>query len=109
MKCVICGKEIKKSLYSNKVLCSNECFEIDYWNKFVQNKDSSNIVRINGIHYTLGKETNEPKKWKGFAGRKFVILFNDGRKVTTTNLCCNGEIPKDFKDKLPNNAKFIEK
>ena len=32
MKCIICGKEIERSMYSHKPLCSSECFDEDFWN-----------------------------------------------------------------------------
>jgi hypothetical protein len=61
-----------------------------------------------GTRMRVGLDKREPDDWKGFGGRKFIILFEDGRKVITTNLWSQGEIPKSFREDLPNNAKFIE-
>ena len=47
MKCVICGKEIEKSKYLHKALCSRECFCIDFWNDCLDDK----AIIINGECY----------------------------------------------------------
>lgn len=104
MKCVTCGKEIEKSSYSNKVLCSSKCFHIDFWNDLIPKKEDPKSVRIDGEHYWLGNNTD---RWRGFGGREFKIKFHDGRIVETTNLWHNGTIPESFRDKLPDNAEFI--
>jgi len=106
MKCIICGKEIEKSSYYHKVICSSECFGIDFWNDWVEKKDDPRVARIDGTHYYIGNE-NEKGSFRGFGGRKFKIRFNDGREVITTNLWHQGEISNDFKEKLPDNAVFV--
>ena len=106
MKCVICNKEIEKSSFSHKIICSDECFYIDFWNDKVQGKNDINVVRIKGEQYYIGKENNDGNKFKGFGGHKSVIKFFDGREVVTTNLWHNGVIPEDFRERLPDNAEF---
>ena len=105
MQCIICNKEIDKSRYSNKILCSTECFMIDYWNDRVKDINPK-VAIIKGEHYTIGNE-KEKGGFRGFGGRKFIINFFDGRIVETTNLWYQGVIPEDFKDSLPDNAQFI--
>lgn len=106
MNCVICGKEIEKSKFSNKVLCSSECFHIDYWNGKVEIKDDPRSVRVNGEQYYISDE-NSKSTFRGFGGAKFKIKFFDGREIVSTNLWYNGVIPEEFKNKLPDNAEFI--
>lgn len=106
MNCVICGKEIEKSMFTNKPLCSSECFQIDFWNDNVEAKDKPRIARIKGEQYYIGKENQNG--FRGFCGRKFCIRFLDGREVVTTNLWYNGVIPEDFKERLSDNAEFIK-
>jgi hypothetical protein len=107
MNCIICGKEIEKSKYSNATLCSDVCFEVNFWNGFIPIKGWSNIVRIDGEHYVI--ESDNPNSYfKGFGGRKFIIEFFDGRKITTHNLWHQGTIPESHKAILPNNAKFVK-
>lgn len=108
MKCVICGKEIEKSLYSNDTLCSDECFSKHYWLERVNRQDVKTQVVVNHNVYQIEDE-NSSSSFRGFYGAPFYIEFFDGRKVRTTNLWANGEIPDEFKDQLPDNAKFITK
>jgi len=37
-----------------------------------------------------------------------VIKFRDGRSVTSTNLWCQGTIPLQYRDELPDNAEFVK-
>jgi hypothetical protein len=67
--------------------------------------DNPRTARIDGVHYMVGDEKAGPFM-RGFGGSKFHITFNDGRQVTTTNLWCQGDIPKALRDKLPDNAVF---
>lgn len=105
MNCVICNKEIKESMFSNNILCSEECFKIDFWNEYANKSDDLNSVRINHEHYWILPNV-ENKNISGFGGRQFKIIFNDGRKVITNNLWNQGSIPEEFYEKLPDNAKF---
>lgn len=106
-KCKICGKEFEKSPYSHMDLCGNdECFSTDFWNEKLEIKDDPRTVRVNGTHYWIGDETKEG--FRGFDGATFVILFNNGRFVKTTNLWCQGDIPLHFRAILEDNAVFIK-
>jgi hypothetical protein len=78
------------------------CFSCDFWREKLIIKDNESVFRINGEHYQLGGEG-------GFGGRKFTIKRFDTEKVIETNkLWSQGEIPKHFRDRLPDNAEFIE-
>jgi endogenous inhibitor of DNA gyrase (YacG/DUF329 family) len=106
LQCIICGKEIEKSSYSHKIICSSECFHIDFWNDNVEIKDDPKVVRVNGEQYYIGKE-NSHSLFRGFGGSKYIIKFFDGREVVSTNLWYNGKIPDSHKELLPDNAEFI--
>lgn len=101
MKCVICGKEIEKSLYSHKPLCSYECFIVDFWN---DNLDETAII-VDGTCYHDGGRQPDGTQWLCFGGSEFTIEMNDGRIIKTNNLWYNGEVPKERNVK--DNAKFI--
>jgi hypothetical protein len=107
MNCIICGKEIEKSSFTNAVLCSSECFHINFWNEKVEERDDPRIVRVDGKQYYIGNE-DDSSHFRGFGGTRFVIQFFDGRKVISTNLWYNGEIPESHKELLPDNAEFIK-
>ena len=106
MKCEVCGKEIEQSKYLNATLCSAKCFEKHYWAERLRNKDSERQVVIEGRMYQIGNEDEQSGCFRGFGGAKFYIDFNDGRKIVTTNLWCNGDIPEEYKKGFPDNAKW---
>lgn len=103
MKCIICGKEIEQSSFNHKVICSSECFDIDFWNDKVLNKSQHLIIE--GGCYFIGQE-EDIGRFRGYDGRKFVIQKDNGEIITTTNLWYNGRVPETFTSKLPNNAKW---
>lgn len=90
------------------------CFTCRFWQEKVEWNSGSdrqrkpeNLARIAGRHYVIHPDTGK-MSWRGFGGQKFKIKFHDGRIVETTNLWHQGEIPKNFRDELPDNAEFIE-
>ena len=98
MNCIICGKEIEKSLYTHKTLCSSQCFNVDFWNDCL---DEEAII-IDGTCYHDGGAAYG--SFIGHSGRHFKIQMNDGRVIETNNLWYNGEVPKERNVK--DNAKF---
>jgi hypothetical protein len=107
MKCIICGKEMERSSYLNADLCSSVCYTKHYWLEKIQNKNSLRQVIVNNVMYYIGDE-NSNSTFRGFDGALWLIKFNDGRKIRTTNLWHNGEIPEDYRSELPNNASFVK-
>ena len=107
MNCVICNKEISKSMFSNKNLCSSECFQFNFWDENIKIKDELHIARIKGEQYYIGNEARS-NPFRGFGGRRFIVRFLDGREVISTNLWYNGKIPESHIELLPDNAEFVE-
>lgn len=115
MICEICGKEFDKRHYSDysdyKNICSSiECFNEKFWQEIVKEKDEHVIIK--GKCYYFDK--SEPivdvnkKAFVGFGGRRFEIkMLDTGKTTTTNNLWYNGEVPEEFRDRLPDNAEFI--
>lgn len=81
---------------------------IDFWERLL-NEDTlrpkHSVAIIDGHHYIIEDEFST-SSFRGFGGRKFQILFDDGYSVATTNLWYQGEIPQEFG--IKNNAKFKE-
>jgi hypothetical protein len=69
-------------------------------------RDSLRTVRVNGTHFRIGPEDKDARGMRGFGGAKFIIMFHDGRRVVSTNLWCQGTIPKPLRGELPDNAEF---
>ena len=106
--CRECGKREDVSRWGdsieNDLVEKQLCFYCDFWIEKINIKDKPNVARINNNHYVI-----EPNNafFKGYGGQEFTIKFNDGKIVTTHNLWYQGKIPEIFRDRLPNNAKFI--
>ena len=65
------------------------------------------VVRVNHIHYMAHFGVN-PGPFKGHGGAKFWFKFTDGpylgEIVECTNVWCQGDIPKELWDEMPDNA-----
>jgi len=110
MNCKICNQVIGFHYFKdvNEQLRKEQlCFHCNFWNEKVAIKDEPRVVRIDGVHYSIGVENENIRSFRGFGGRYFKIEFFDGRIVETTNLWCQGTISVYFKHLLPDNAKFI--
>ena len=112
MKCKICGEEFDSSQYykdtKNAMDEHQMCFSCNFWREKVEQdaqQPPHKVAIIDGVHYYIDDE-NIVTNFRGFGGDKFVINFKDGRKVTTTNLWCGGEISEHWKPQFPNNADF---
>lgn len=103
MKCIICGKEIEKSSYTHKVICSSECFSVDFWNDTL---DDTAIIIDGECYHDGGMKPKNYSGFLGFSGALFKIKMNDGRVFETNNLWYNGVVPKERG--IEDNAIFIK-
>jgi hypothetical protein len=79
----------------------------DYWERQITDQPERRVV-VGGVHYRLGQHGARPSDHNGFGGKRWDIEFTDGRKVTTHDLWYQGLIPPKFRDRLPDNARFVE-
>ena len=100
MPCLIC-KVPSKGNYSLCLTCTTYMY---YAYKAFSTKE---IAVIGRNIYKVGAEESKPM-FRGHAGRKFHIVFNDGTEVETTNLWDLGEVPVLYESILQDNAKFEE-
>lgn len=105
-KCKICGKEFTNRRWTTLV-CSDECFEDNYWLERVNDIKNKNRVIIDNSVYYIADENACGSR--GFDGAIFYIHFFDGREVRTTNLWSNGQIPEKYLKQLPDNARWMTK
>lgn len=82
------------------------CFGCHHWTRLLALADDPKTVRVNGRHYRISEENTDFCGFRGFGGAKFIVAFNDGRRVRTSNLWHQGEIPWWFRDRMPDNATF---
>lgn len=111
MICKICGISFDEERYSKPYdnICSSKCFDKQFWLEKIKNINDLTIV--DGKCYYIDNE-NSTSSFRGYNSRHFLIKYidgiNKGKVVSTTNLWYNGEIPKEFRDKLKNNAIFCK-
>lgn len=106
-KCVMCEEHEEAHYFNNKRMVDSKlCFTCNFWDELVEQVDKT--IRIKGNHYMLGANGNKPGPYNGFGGRKFTIRMNRGEIIETCDLWYQGAIPETFKDKMPDNATFVE-
>ena len=112
MKCKIYGQEFDSSQFRDEYqipMNKNQmCFNCTFWMKRLEEDKilpPHTACMIDGTHYVIGDE-NSKSYFRGFGGAKFQIEFNDGHKVVTTNLWCQGEPKGYWREKFPDNARF---
>lgn len=114
MKCRICTNIIEFQWNNDETLKRLRlCYTCEYWWQAVNwlangdvTDEGHRVVRVFGNLYII-RPDGQPGP-QGFGGRKYVIRFLNGDEVTTHNLWHVGEIPKWFRDPLPNNAMFVD-
>jgi len=67
---------------------------------------SGQRVIVDANLYTI--RSAKPGGFRGFSGRRFDIEFLDGRTVTTRNLWDHGVIPPKWRERWPDNARFVQ-
>jgi len=111
-KCKECGHS-ETLRYSSKIVKDlmdrNLCFICGFWDDKLKLLKNPNTAIIENNFYIIGEEKYKyPGEMRGYAGCKFTIQFKDDRKVTTTNLWCCGAIPLHFRERIKDNAVFID-
>jgi hypothetical protein len=105
--CTNCGAAIPEREWNYPCEAQGQCFTCYFWLEKVPFANDPCSVRSEGTHYWIGEE-HEERAFRGFGRRTFIIQFHDGRKVVSTNLWCQGDIPEHFREQLFDNADFIE-
>jgi len=105
--CEFCGYEFSRICEPESYI-ENLCFDCSFWTKKINisEADEAKRVIIDGQHYRLGSAHSVP--FRGFGGRKFTVLFHDDRIIETSCLWHQGEIPEEFRERLPDNAVFVQ-
>ncbi|MFF2411796.1 hypothetical protein [Streptomyces sp. NPDC058092] len=105
---------------TNQCCTTGACFACRYWEERVRWAESDGmmpasgsepaglIARVDGQHYVLQPfNTTRQSQWLGHRGQVFTFRFTDGRRVTSNDVWCQGEIPAHFRDRLPDNAVIV--
>lgn len=107
--CKVCGRayDLDKPHYAGHI-CSDACFNKNFWEEKIAHLDEHPI--IDGVCYHLDRKNLHGgfAGFKGFGGRRFKIKFlATGEVVETTNLWHNGEVPAEYRDRMPDSAVFV--
>lgn len=51
---------------------------------------------------------NKTRRFMGMGGRMMEAISNDGRKIISNDWWHQGKIPEEFKDLIPDNAKWVK-
>lgn len=107
--CKECGEQDDpaKWIGGEKIAASGYCFRCKHWADLIAIKDRADVVRVKNTHYQIGT-ARTPSRHNGFGGHRFKIRFHDGREVETVDLWCQGGIPDRFKERMPDNAVFLD-
>lgn len=107
--CKICGKHETGSWIDEAAKEFTEkqmCHTCSFWDE--KTNPESGFLIIDGVSYRALPE-EPPGGWRGFGGRKHKIKKANGEIITTTNLWCQGHVPKGYwRSQLPDNAEFVK-
>lgn len=116
--CSWCSEPVQSTSYSApygpRMEAEKLCFICVHWDIESNRTDDYRRIIINGYCYGVGeKEPSRNSKGRiqgemwGFGGRRFDIELFTGQRFTTHNLWGGGQIPERFRDKMPDNARFL--
>lgn len=113
-KCRECGKRAKVDAYDAdlKLFVYRLCFTCNYWLNYVilecdvKEQLQRLPMRANGVH-RVGLMDNNARGFKGHGGASFIFEHIDGRIIYCNNVWHQGVIPPRFKDRLPDNGRFL--
>lgn len=108
--CVECGNIFGASwdkITNERIISAGVCFTCDFWRGYAAKTGDAKSIRINNEHYWLGKAT-KPGDANGYGGSWFTIKRDTGEEIKTCDLWHQGTIPEHFRQRIPNNAKFVK-
>lgn len=115
-----CAKDSKGKLISGYNTKRGLCTSCDHWERLYEGRRRNDVIsiRVNGRHYQTALQSinKPPGKYAGFGGRKFVVRIKSPHTTLvdcithefyTCDMWTQGVIPEHFRDKLPDNAEFL--
>jgi len=74
-----------------------------HWGEVLKRQEALDprLVIAAGHAYSIGSSDDNPR---GFGGQRWSIKFHDGRLVSTCSLWHMGEVPSEWRERLPDNA-----
>ncbi len=108
IKCRECDKDFDSELFYDGEENADKhlCFECERFRALLEKYKSDSYVTINGTVFLIGS-VDTPKWDRGFSGRLFKIKLHTGFRFDTRDLNKIGDVPDNFKNRLPDDAEFI--
>ena len=112
-----CAKDANDKLITGYRTKEGLCLNCTHWEELYEKRLDPEIlsIRVGGRHYQcmLSSINKPPGKYAGFGGRKFIVKVREPhiRGMANTFYTCDmwtqGTIPEYFREKLPDNAEFV--
>ncbi len=92
-----------------KTICREEgiCHGCQHDRKIYEKQGDPRSAVVDGVSYWIEPDGRANYGSIGHGGAEFRILFNDGRFVVSHNLWCQGDIKAAWRDRIPDNARFL--
>lgn len=112
LKCIECGGYIETKNWLGKVgevLKERKlCHSCNHYFEAVETVNEPRRVIVNGsLYWRKDWNSTSPSHCLGFGGSVYLIKMHSGEVFKTNDLWFNGDIPDRFKDRLKDNAEFI--
>lgn len=115
-----CAKDMTGRIISNYKTKDSLCFNCNHWEELYESRLDPSIIhiRVNGRHYQTALQSinKPPEKYAGFGGRRFNVRIKPphttlvdavSHEFYTCDMWIQGIIPEHYRDKLPDNAEFV--
>jgi hypothetical protein len=93
-----------------KACCEIDVYKEDrermFWENIVKDRENPKRLFIGGRAFYMSPDEDYLPNC-GFGGRRFIIRRNCGEILETRNLWSNGDIPREYREMLPDNAEFL--
>lgn len=108
-------KENEKRTENNRIKRSARIYSDihSFWIRlYEENKNNPNWLIIDGESWIANpfvpNTNNKTRRFMGMGGRMLEAISNDGRKIISNDWWHQGKIPEEFKDLIPDNAKWVK-
>lgn len=110
ISCDICGA-LATTNYTkpipNRMIDQNLCFHCLLWQDRSNENEPKRLIIEGEVYSDGGNQPRGSSNQLGFGGRVFKIE-RDGLVWSTNNLWYGGVVPEEWRERLPDNAKFVK-
>lgn len=113
-RCKLCGcfyneNEFDDCEIKDIMIQEHLCFTDAFWEEKFRIADKNTFVVNHQRYHGSLIDKSQVKGFVGCGGADFYVKYNDGRVMHYNNVWFQGDIPKRWWNKIPNNAELITK